>query len=83
MILARPSPIDYHHVHYPDDGVEGEHGCLGHRHWTVNQHALQNKPDILFRNERLGSLLETDHFGKFAFIEIGALSVGRILQVSP
>jgi phosphatidylserine decarboxylase len=47
----------------------------------VNWHALQNKPDILFRNERLIHILETKNLGQLAFVEIGALSVGRIVQM--
>jgi len=80
-LLARLSPVDYHHVHYPDDGLTLEQDCLGHRLWTVNWHALQNKDDILFRNERRLNILETRNFGRLAFVEVGALSVGRIVQV--
>jgi phosphatidylserine decarboxylase len=42
-----------------------------------------NKQDILFSNERNVNILETDHFGRIAFVEIGALSVGRIVQIHP
>jgi len=83
VLLARLSPMDYHHVHYPDDGRTVEHDRLGHRLWTVNWHALQNKPDILLRNERQINILETRHFRRLAFVEVGALSVGRIAQVHP
>jgi phosphatidylserine decarboxylase len=83
VMLARLAPVDYHHVHYPDDGVTVAHWRLGHRLWTVNWHALRHKGDILFRNERQVNILETDHFGCLAFVEIGALSVGRIVQVHP
>jgi Phosphatidylserine decarboxylase len=51
------------------------------RLWTVNWHALLNKPDILFRNERHINILDTANFGRMGFVEIGALSVGRIVQV--
>jgi phosphatidylserine decarboxylase len=83
VLLARLSPMDYHHVHYFDDGETAECYRLGHRLWTVNWHALQNEPRILMRNERLVSLLTTRHFGRVAFVEVGALSVGRIAQVHP
>jgi phosphatidylserine decarboxylase len=83
VFLARLSPVDYHHVHYFDDGETLAHDRLGHRLWTVNWHALQNEPRILMRNERLVSILTTQHFGRVAFVEIGALSVGRIVQVHP
>jgi phosphatidylserine decarboxylase len=83
VILARLAPVDYHHLHYPDDGLTTENSRLGKRLWTVNSNALQNQPDILFRNERNIQILETRNFGRIAFIEIGALSVGRIVQVHP
>jgi phosphatidylserine decarboxylase len=83
VLLARLSPMDYHHLHYFDDGVTKDRRTLGSRLWTVNWHALQNKPDLLFRNERSIQILETKHFGQAAFVEIGALSVGRIVQVHP
>jgi phosphatidylserine decarboxylase len=83
VLLARLSPMDYHHVHYPDDGVTMDVARLGRSLWTVNWHALQNQPDILLRNERQISILETEHFGQIAFVEVGAMSVGRIVQVHP
>jgi phosphatidylserine decarboxylase len=83
ILLARLAPVDYHHVHYCDDGQTLQHAWEGHRLWTVNWHALQNKPDILFRNERRINILQTKNFGRIGFVETGALSVGRILQVHP
>jgi phosphatidylserine decarboxylase len=83
VILARLSPMDYHHVHYFDGGRTLDHDRLGGRLWTVNWHALLNKPDILRENERQVNILETEHFGRIGFVEIGALSVGRIVQVHP
>jgi phosphatidylserine decarboxylase len=81
VLLVRLAPIDYHHVHYPDHGRTLDHDRIGHRLWTVNWHALQNKPDILFSNERNINILETSTFGRLGFVEVGALSVGRIVQV--
>jgi phosphatidylserine decarboxylase len=83
VLLVRLAPVDYHHVHYPDGGTTLDHERLGSRLWTVNWHALQSKPDILCRNERMMNILETRNFGRLAFVEIGALSVGRIVQVHP
>jgi phosphatidylserine decarboxylase len=83
VLLARLSPVDYHHVHYPDDGMTLDNDRLGRSLWTVNWHALQNKPDILFRNERQINILQTNIFGRVAFVEVGALSVGRIVQMHP
>lgn len=81
VMLARLSPVDYHHVHYMDEGVTVETDRLGSRLWTVNRNALLNQPDILFRNERAIQILETKNFGRLGIVEIGALTVGRIVQV--
>jgi phosphatidylserine decarboxylase len=83
VLLARLSPMDYHHVHYPDDGFTSETASLGRSLWTVQWHALQNQPDILYRNERQINILQTTGFGRLAFVEVGAMSVGRIVQVHP
>jgi phosphatidylserine decarboxylase len=83
ILLVRLAPVDYHRVHYCDDGTTLDHDRLGRRLWTVNPHALRSKQDILFSNERYINILETRHFGRLGFVEIGALSVGRIAQVHP
>jgi phosphatidylserine decarboxylase len=83
VMLGRLSPMDYHHVHYPDDGTTLEKAHLGRSLWTVQWHALQHQPDILLRNERQINILGTRNFGKLAFVEVGAMSVGRIVQVHP
>jgi phosphatidylserine decarboxylase len=83
VVLARLAPVDYHHLHYPDDGTTIEHERLGRHLWTVNRNALQNQPRILFQNERNVHIIDTDNFGRLALVEIGALSVGRIVQVHP
>ncbi|MCK1360446.1 phosphatidylserine decarboxylase [Bradyrhizobium sp. 199] len=80
VLLARLSPVDYHHLHYVDDGMTLETDRLGSRLWTVNKNALEHQPDILFRNERSIQILETTHFGRIGMVEIGALTVGRIVQ---
>lgn len=83
VLLARLAPVDYHHVHYPDDGTTLDHDWVRGRLWTVNWHALLSKPDILFVNQRQINILQTRNFGRLAFVEVGALSVGRIVQVHP
>jgi phosphatidylserine decarboxylase len=83
IFLVRLAPVDYHRVHYCDDGITLDQDRLGRRLWTVNQHALRSKQDILFSNERNVTILGTHHFGRLGFVEIGALSVGRIVQTHP
>ena len=83
VILMRLAPMDYHHVHYPDDGRTVDHQRLGRSMWTVTWPAVQNKPNIYIRNERQVNILQTRHFGRLGFVEFGALTVGRIVQRHP
>lgn len=81
LLVARLSPVDYHHVHYPDAGRTLERSKKGHRLWTVTWKAMQNKSDLYIENEREIQILETENFGRLAFVEVGALTVGRIAHV--
>ena len=83
VLLARLAPVDYHHNHYPDDGKTIDSAWIGGPLWTINWHALLHQSDILFRNHRQVNILQTRHFGQIAFVEVGAMSVGRIQQMHP
>jgi phosphatidylserine decarboxylase len=80
VILVRLAPMDYHRVHFPDNGKMVERLTLGRRLWTVSWKAVRNKEDIYLKNEREIQILDTKHFGRLAMIEIGALTIGRIVQ---
>ncbi len=78
--LARLCPVDYHRFHYPDDGQTISEMSLHGRLHSVNPLALKQKPDIFLTNERSVSILQTKNFGKLAYVEVGALCVGKIVQ---
>lgn len=46
----------------------------------MNPVALQNKSGIFVKNERQVTILNTKHFGLLAYVEVGALCVGKIIQ---
>ncbi|HEY8278059.1 MAG TPA: phosphatidylserine decarboxylase [Bdellovibrionota bacterium] len=82
-LLARLCPVDYHRFHFPDAGrITHFHTENGKLH-SVNPAALARKPDLFLANERQISLLETEDFGLLAYVEVGALCVGRIVQTHP
>lgn len=82
-LLARLCPVDYHRFHFPDSGrVTHRHAERGKLH-SVNPLALARKPDLFLANERRVSLLETESFGLLAYVEVGALCVGRIVETHP
>lgn len=80
LLLARLCPTDYHRFHFPDSGrMVDEYRLHGSLH-SVNPLALEYKSDILISNERHVSFLETENFGTLAYVEVGALCVGKIVQ---
>ena len=83
LLLARLCPVDYHRFHYPDDCVVLDNYRVPGLYHSVNPLALKAKSDILITNERHVTILETKNFGKLAYIEVGAICVGKIIQSNP
>ena len=82
MFIYRLTVDNYHRYCYPDSGRE-----LGHRFipgilHTVNPLALE-KQDVFGKNCREYTLLQTEGFGEVAFVEVGAMMVGRINNSHP
>lgn len=82
-LLARLCPVDYHRYHFPDNGrISHQHFETGKLH-SVNPLALKRHPELFFTNERQISLLDTENFGQLAYVEVGALCVGKIVETHP
>lgn len=80
LMVARLCPVDYHRYHYPDNGTTLKaYAVPGDLH-SVNPLALKYRQDIFIKNERRVAILDTEHFGKLAYIEVGATCVGKIVQ---
>jgi len=80
LLLARLCPVDYHRFHFVDDGkVLASYNVKGSLD-SVNPLALSTKKDILFANERQVTIVESKNFGKLAYVEVGAICVGKIMQ---
>jgi phosphatidylserine decarboxylase len=80
LMIARLCPVDYHRYHYPDNGKTLKAFSVPGDLHSVNPLALKYRQDIFIKNERRVSILETEHFGKLAYIEVGATCVGKIVQ---
>jgi len=80
LLIARLCPVDYHRYHYPDSGKTLKSFPVKGQYHSVNPMALKAKEDIFIANERRVSILETENFGKLAYIEVGAVMVGKIVQ---
>lgn len=79
-LLARLCPVDYHRYHYPDHGKVLDFYPVHGKLHSVNPLALKEKEDIFSTNERVVTILETENFGKLAYVEVGAIMVGKIIQ---
>ncbi|UAA37496.1 phosphatidylserine decarboxylase [Paraneptunicella aestuarii] len=80
VLVCRLSPIDYHWFHFPFDGqLTDAYHRKGKVH-AVNLVALRHKQDIFCTNERQVNLLYSEDFGHLAYVEVGAMGVGRIHQ---
>ncbi len=80
LLIARLCPVDYHRFHYPVDGEVLDDYRLHGKYHSVNPVALKERPDIFATNERQVTILQTKNFGKLAYIEVGAICVGKIVQ---
>jgi phosphatidylserine decarboxylase len=78
--IARLCPVDYHRFHFPDRGrVLDSWRIPGVLH-SVNPWALAFRDDIFMVNERHVTIMETERFGRLAYVEVGATCVGKIEQ---
>ena len=75
-LVFRLSMDDYHHYCHIDSGkVTDSYEIKGKLH-TVS--SISSKYKIYKENHRIVNVMDTDHFGRVIYIEVGALLVGRI-----
>lgn len=79
-IILRLCPVDYHRFHFFDGGVCGEPTRVRGEYYSVNPVALGTIPEVFCRNKREYSIYSTDNFGEVLYVEVGATSVGSIIQ---
>lgn len=80
LVIARLCPVDYHRYHYPDNGKVLDNFRVPGVYDSVNPLALRYKNQVFIKNERHVSILQTENFGRLAYIEVGAICVGKIVQ---
>jgi len=79
-VISRLCPIDYHRFHFCAAGRAGEPRLINGVLYSVNPIALCRNIGILTENKRVLTLLETEHLGTVAILEVGATNVGSIVQ---
>lgn len=80
LLLARLCPVDYHRFHFPVKGEVVDRWKMAGGYDSVNPLAFAVRPGLLFENERRVTILKTEAFGFLAYVEVGALCVGKIVD---
>ncbi len=78
-IVLRLTVTDYHRYFFIDGGTAHGNKFIKGRLHTVQPAALE-KYRVFTENCREVTVLDTDHFGSIAQVEIGAMMVGRIVN---
>ncbi len=76
-LVFRLSVDNYHRYCFTDNGVISSNCFIPGILHTVNPMALE-KHDVYGKNCRELTVLETENFGRVAYIEVGAMMVGKI-----
>lgn len=80
LLLFRLTVDDYHHYCYPADGRVGTPVRIPGVYHTVNPHAAGRRA-IYRENTRDYTVLSTERFGDVLMMEVGAMMVGRIVNL--
>ena len=80
MVVCRLCLKDYHHFHFPDSGFPGEAIAIKGKYYASGPYSLRKLIPFFSENYRMLTMLESEHFGRIAIIEIGAFTVGSIQQ---
>lgn len=80
MVISRLSLRDYHHIHFPDSGIPQKAIPIEGKYYAVGPYSLRAALPFYTENRRVLTLLDSDHFGRIAIIEVGGFTVGSIQQ---
>lgn len=80
LLLFRLTVDDYHHYCYVDSGEKSENHYIDGVFHTVNPAACEQYP-VYKENSRCVSFLKSQNFGVLMMIEVGALMVGKIVNL--
>ena len=79
VLLVRLAAADYHRCHFPADGAVSPPRVAGTRLHSVHPIALEAGAPS-FANYRMVTRIDSDGFGPLLIVEVGALTVGSIVQ---
>jgi phosphatidylserine decarboxylase len=79
-LIVRLAPHDYHRFHFPDRGKANATRYIKGKYHSVNPIALAQVPNLYCYNKRSITEFSSEHFGQIAYIEVGAITIGSIVQ---
>lgn len=80
MMVLRLNPSDYHRFHFVDSGIPSPIKKIEGSYYSVNPIALKNIANLYLQNKREWCILKSNNFKNVLCVEIGATSVGTIVQ---
>jgi phosphatidylserine decarboxylase len=82
-LIFRLAPVDYHRFCYVDDCEQSPVESIDGFYRSVHPFSLRRMKAVFTENKREYCLLKTANFGDVVHIDVGATSVGRIIQNHP
>ncbi|MGE0384346.1 MAG: phosphatidylserine decarboxylase [Gammaproteobacteria bacterium] len=79
-VILRLHLADYHHFHFPVDGIPGAPSPLGSRLFAMSPYSHRRTVPYLSQNVRVSTTIASEHFGNVLMMEIGAFTVGSVHQ---
>jgi phosphatidylserine decarboxylase len=80
LCVSRLYLNDYHHFHFPDDGVPQSPLSIPGKYFAVSPYSERRLLSLYAENHRMVTLFDSDHFGQIAMVEVGAFTIGSIQQ---
>jgi len=80
LFVSRLYLTDYHHFHFPDDGIARPAVSIPGQYFAVSPYPERKLVPFYAENHRMVTLFDADHFGQVVMIEVGAFTIGTIQQ---
>ena len=80
MVITRLYLADYHHFHFPDDGIAHEPLPIAGRYYATTPYSRRWVVPFFAENRRTLTLFDSENFGRIAIVEVGAFTFGSIKQ---
>ncbi|MDJ0951597.1 MAG: phosphatidylserine decarboxylase [Alphaproteobacteria bacterium] len=80
VVVSRLYLADYHHFHFPVEGVPQAARSIPGRYFAVTPYSARRPVPVFADNHRMVTRIETDRFGPIVMVEVGSFTIGSIQQ---